>query len=385
MRKTLTTLTAIVVILLGVGIVVLASASGVRAERLYGDPNHFLVRQLMWMAMAVVTAYVVARFDYHWWRETPTLAIGFYLATLVTLALVFAPGIGVKVNGSYRWLQLGPLRLQPSEFAKVIAVVGVSVWYDRISWRARQFWKGALLPALGLAVLALPIVLEPDFGATMVVMVVGGTLMFIAGTRLGYLAMLGTGALVPIAMMVSMNANRMERILAWWTKRGGGTTSSPAAYHVEQAIVAFKNGGPLGVGFAQSIQKHSYLPEAHTDFIFAIGGEELGFGFSLGVIAAFVTILICGTMISMRAPDRLGRLLACGMTLLLVFQAAFNIGVVTNCLPTKGLALPFISYGGTNLVVAMFAVGTIFNVGRHIGVADDTMHTQVVRNATVQV
>ncbi len=384
MRKTLTALATTVVFLLGVGVIVLASASAVRAQGLYGDPHFFVKRQLMWLGIAVGVVFAVSRFDYHWWRETPAFICGFYVVVLISLMLVFVPGIGVKVNGSYRWLQLGPFRVQPSEFAKILTVIAMGIWLDRIGWRVRQFWKGAVLPGVGLAAVAGLIIIESDFGATLVVMVVGGALMFVAGTRIWYLLASAAGAFVPVAAMIASNPNRMERLIAWWVKRSGGTTTSPAAYHVEQALVAFKNGGPWGVGFNQSIQKYSYLPEAHTDFIFAIGGEEFGFRFSIIILLAFAAILVCGMLISMRAPDRLGRLLAFGMTLLLVFQAVFNIGVVTDCLPTKGLALPFISYGGTNLIAALFAVGTLFNVGRHIDVFDERMHTQVVKNAAVQ-
>ncbi len=385
MRKTLTALATTVVFLLGMGVIVLASASAVRAQGLYGDPHFFVKRQLIWLALAIGMVFAVSRFDYHWWREMPECTIGFYVLVLIALILVFVPGIGLKVNGSYRWLKFGPIRVQPSEFAKLLAVIAMSVWFDRIGWRAKQFWKGAVWPGIGLAIVAGLIIIESDFGATLVVMFVGGTLMFVAGTRLWYLLIFGVAALVPAAAMVAANPNRMERLMAWWAKRSGSTTTSPAAYHVEQALVAFKNGGPWGVGFNQSIQKYNYLPEAHTDFIFAIGGEEFGFRFSIVILLAFAIILVCGMLISMRAPDRLGRLLAFGMTLLLVFQAVFNIGVVTDCLPTKGLALPFISYGGTNLVAALFAVGTLFNVGRHIDVFDERMHTQVVKNASVQV
>jgi len=214
-----------------------------------------------------------------------------------------------------------------------------------------------------------------------VVCVVGGAMMFVVGTRVLYLLLFGAGGASVVGMVLLTNANRMERIKAWLH---GEDSVSSAAYQLKQAILAFENGGPWGVGFNQSIQKYNYLPEAHTDFIFAIGGEEFGFIFSIGVLLLYALILVCGVLISMRAPDRLGRLLAFGMMLLLVFQAAFNIGVVTGCLPTKGLALPFISYGGTNLVTALFAVGTLINVGRHVDVFDERMHTQVVKNAAMR-
>lgn len=394
MRKTLATLSLTVVILLGLGIVLLATASTVRAQGLYADPHYFFKRQLEWLALAAVVAYVLWRFDYHWWKKYPILSALFYAATVIGLLLVFAPHIGGKVKGSYRWINLGPIHIQPSEFAKIMVVVVMSVWMDRVGWRVRQFLKGALYPAAGLGVIIGLLALEPDFGATMVVAVAGGALMFVTGTRLLHLGLIGGSGLVGIAALISMNANRMERLRAWIEGLVGiqevvpGAEAKPvsaAAYQLDQAILAFKNGGPWGVGFNQSIQKYNYLPEAHTDFIFAIGGEEFGFIFSIVVLLAYLILLVCGVLISTRAPDRLGRLLAFGMTLLLVFQAAFNIGVVTGCLPTKGLALPFISYGGTNLVTALFAVGTLFNVGKHVDVFDERLHTQVVRNAIKEI
>lgn len=382
MRKTLATLSLTVVTLLGLGIVLLATASTVRAQGLYADPHFFVKRQLLWLGLSFVAVSVVSHFDYHWWKETPLLSVGFFALVVVALLLVFVPGIGGKVKGSFRWLNLGPLRMQPSEFAKILTVIAMGVWMDRIGWRVRQFWKGAVFPAAGLALLAGLLVMEPDFGSTMVVCVVGGIMMFVVGTRIVYLLLFGCVGAAGVGALVLTNANRMNRIMAW---RHGEESTSSAAYQLQQAILAFKNGGPWGVGFNQSIQKYNYLPEAHTDFIFAIGGEEFGFIFSVGVVLAYAVILVCGTLITLRAPDRLGRMLAFGMTLLLVFQAAFNIGVVTGCLPTKGLALPFISYGGTNLITALFAVGTLMNVGKHIDVFDERMHTQVVKNAAKQV
>ncbi len=394
MRKTLATLSLTVVTLLGMGIVLLATASTVRAQGLYADPHFFVRRQLMWLAVATVVAFVAYRFDYHYWRKYPQLTIVLFVIVVVGLMLVFCPGIGGRVKGSFRWLNLRFLRIQPSEFAKIATVVLMSVWLDHVGRHVRQFWRGAVFPAAGVGVLALLLVLEPDFGSTMVVCVAGGLLMFVAGTRIPYLlAFGGVGALGVLGVLMT-NANRVRRIVAWlpdtlrdWitgflpASHTEETVVSSAGYQLEQAILAFKNGGPWGVGFNQSIQKYNYLPEAHTDFIFAIGGEEFGFIFSIGVLLAYAILLTCGVLISMRAPDRLGRLLAFGMTLLLVFQAAFNIGVVTGCLPTKGLALPFISYGGTNLITALFAVGTLMNIGLHVDVCDEHLHTQVARNA----
>ncbi len=377
MKKTLTVLLLTVVILLGLGIVLVATASNVRAQSLYKSPYAFFYKQLIWLGIATVVGFVASRFDYHLWKKYPVLPILFYLAIVCALALVICPGVRKLVNGSYRWLIMGPVRVQPSEFAKLAMVVCLSVWMDRVGWRVKQFVRGACAPAILIAIIAGLLLAEPDFGATMVILVLAGGILFVTGVRWLHLILLGCAAIPPVGLLLLFNKNRMDRLMAFFSETGDKT----AAYQVEQAKIAFKCGGPWGVGFNESIQKYSYLPEAHTDFIFAIGGEELGFVFTIFVVMAFIVLLACGILISIRAPDRLGRLLAFGMILLLIFQAAFNIGVVTDCLPTKGLALPFMSYGGTNLVTALFAIGTLINVGMHIDVSDERIHTHLARDA----
>ena len=231
MRKTLTTLALTVVVLLGLGIVVLASASAVRAQGLYADPHYYVNRQLIWLGLSVLVVYAASRFDYHWWKETPLFTIGFYVLVVIALVLVFCPGIGSKVKGSHRWLTLGPLRVQPSEFAKILTVIAMGVWMDRIGWRVRKFVKGALLPAAGLGLIAALLVLEPDFGSTMVVCVVGGAMMFVVGTRIPHLMLLGAGGCAMIAPVILKNANRMNRILAW---QQGEESESAAAYQLQR-------------------------------------------------------------------------------------------------------------------------------------------------------
>ena len=377
MKKTLTVLLLTVVVLLGLGIVLVATASNVRAQSLYKSPYAFFYKQLMWLFFATVVGFVASRFDYHLWKKYPVLPLLFYFAIVIALSLVVCPGMRKLVNGSYRWLILGPIRVQPSEFAKLAIVVCLSVWMDRIGWRVKQFVRGAVIPGGLIALIAVLLLVEPDFGATMVILVLGGGILFVTGVRWMHLFLLAGIGLPPVAILIALNKNRMDRLIAFFSEVGDKT----AAYQVEQAKIAFKCGGPWGVGFNESIQKYSYLPEAHTDFIFAIGGEEFGFVFTIFVVIAFIALLACGILISIRAPDRLGRLLAFGMTLLLIYQAAFNIGVVTDCLPTKGLALPFLSYGGTNLVTALFAIGTLINVGMHVDVSDERIHTHLARDA----
>ena len=375
MRATLGLLIMAVTLLLGLGIVLVASAGGVRGYNLYGDSHYFVIRQLVWIVIAVTGCVAAYKFDYHWWIKNQKLTAALYIAVAVALFLVICPGIRCKINGSYRWLNLGSFSVQPGEFAKTVTVIAMSVWLSRTGFRVRSFVKGALLPSIGLGVLVALLLCEPDFGATLTVGLIGGMLMFVAGTRLLHLSIFGISGGVIVGALVWFTSNRMERIEKWF---------QGIPYQVEQSLKAFQIGGLGGEGFTNSIQKWNYLPEAHTDFIFAIGGEEFGFIFSIGVIIIYMVILACGIFISMRAPDSLGRLLAFGMTFLLTFQAAWNIAVVTGCTITKGLALPFVSYGGTNLITAFIAVGTLLNIGRYIVVCDaDGTRVPVVKNALI--
>ena len=367
MRKSALYLLGLVVTaLVALGLVVLSSASEANGVRLYSDAYHFVKRQFLYLGAGVVAAVCAASFDYRKWRDHPSLAVVFYVAVMVMLLAVFAFD---PVNGSRRWIPFGPIRVQPSEFAKLLTVVVMSVWLDRAGWRVELFRRGALWPAAIIGTIALPILLEPDFGSVMVVAMAGFLVMFIAGTRILHMLpfmFLGGGVL---AYKVLTNANRMARIAAFFgVKLDIGAevvdaASERAAYQAHQALVAIGNGGLFGVGLNQSMQKHYYLPEAHTDFIFAIGAEELGLGFSLVALFLFFSFFALSIYIARTATDRLGRFLVIGMTFIIFFQAMFNIGVVCEALPTKGMALPFFSYGGTNMVSTFFAVGTILSVG----------------------
>ncbi len=377
MRRTLNLLAISVLALLAIGFTLLASASAVNGLRLHNNAYHFVIHQAIWLFLVAVPAMlVVTFFDYHRWRRNVWLTVALYVGICILLCAVF----GFKeINGSHRWINLGPIRLQPSEFAKMATILSVGVFLDRAGWKIELFWKGAI-PAVGIiGVFAVLTVAEPDYGSTMVLGLTGFVLLFIAGMKIAHILILGGLGFVAVLVCVASNANRMRRIVAWLPNEMAMKVMEmfnipavaqgevrPEAHQLNQALVAIQRGGLTGVGFNKSMQKQYYLPEAHTDFIFAIGAEEWGLIFSLVLLALFVVIFVCGVRIALRAPDRLGRLFAFGATFLVFFQALFNIGVVTGWMPTKGLALPFISYGGTNLVTAMVAIGLLFNVGRQI-------------------
>ena len=371
MRWTLTVLGISVLVLLGLGFTLLASAGEETGRALYHSADYFVTHQAVWLGVAMVFLLVAAFFDYHNWRRYPYLTVCVYVVVVGLMAAVL---LAPETKGSHRWLRLvGSVRLQPSELGKIFVVISTAVFLDWAGWRIEKFWKGSVPAVMIVGVLMGLAVVEPDFGAKMVIGLAGGTLCLIGGMRILHIVLMGGGALVAVGTLLAFNPNRMRRLAAWlpepiltWLGLPPPTGDDPAAYQLSQALVAISHGGPFGVGYTKSMQKKFYLPEAHTDFIFAIGAEELGLVFSLVLLTVFTVFFICGIRIALRAPDRLGRLLAFGMTFLVFFQVLFNIGVVTGCLPTKGLALPFISYGGTNLMTSMIAVGILFNIGRQI-------------------
>ena len=358
--------TAIVIL----GLIVLCTASGANSTRLHGgDQYYFMRRQFEYLAAGLVVCAAVAKFDYRHWRDHLTLSWIFYGVVLALLLLVFHYK---AINGSHRWINLGVIRLQPSELAKLATVVLVAAWLDRAAWRVELFLKGALYPMLIVGGLALPVMLEPDFGSTMVIGLSGILLMFVAGTRILHLLPLAGLGVAAVAFKVVTNANRMARIKAFLFGNADGVTAvvmdaaaKRADDQVRASLAAIGNSDIWGAGLGQSMQKYYYLPEAHTYFVFAVGAEELGILFSVGTVLLFTAFFALSIYIARKASDRFGRYLVVGMAFILYFQAMFNIGVICKALPTKGMALPFFSYGGTNMLSAFFAVGTILSVGIH--------------------
>ena len=349
----------VVGVLVVFGLVMLFSTSGPQGEKIAHNPYYFVQRQAAWLVVGLVAAFVGAKVDYRVWLKVAWPVLG---VVLVLLALVYVPGIGLSVKGSRRWLHL-PLGLsfQPSELAKFAAINALAAWYGTKRRERGGFVGGLVIPGAILGSLLALIVFETDFGATVLIGATGGLMMFVAGAPVLFLVPAGAAAVGVLGWMISKNPERMGRILAF---RNPEQYAQGEAFQLMNALYAFVAGGLGGAGLGQSLQKKFYLPEAHTDFIFAIIGEELGLFFSVGVVALFVVYLLCGIRISGRAPDVGGRLLAFGITALVSLQAAINVGVVTGRLPTKGLPLPFISFGGTSLMATLFMTGVLLNVAR---------------------
>ncbi len=352
-----TILILVVALLVLFGLVMLESTSGFQGEKLFGDSNHFTHRQMAWLVVGLIAAFAASRMDYHNWLKLAWPILG---VTLVLLALVYVPGIGLNIKGSARWIRLPfGLTFQPSELAKFAAINALAVWFGTKRRKRTGLVGGILIPGAILGSLLVLIVFETDFGATVLIGATGGLMMFVAGAPIVYLILAGGLATGALAGMIAKNPERMGRIMAFMDPE---KYSQGEGFQLMNALYAFVVGGATGVGFGGSLQKQFYLPEAHTDFIFAIIGEELGIGASLGVVILFVIFLLCGLRISGRASDVSGRLMAFGITILISLQAAINIGVVTGQLPTKGIPLPFISFGGTSLMVTLFMTGVLLNI-----------------------
>lgn len=343
--------------LLVIGIVMLFSTSAYARDS-RGDVYFFIKRQALWIGVGLLLCAATALIDYHFWQRTWWI---WFAIAAAALALCYAPHIGLRLNGSRRWVALGPVTFQPSEAAKLAAVIFLAAWFGRREEPDGNLWRGFVFPLAMVAVLVLLVLAEVDLGTAALLGMASLAVMFVAGVNpmwLGAVSFVSLGALLVVATQIS---ERMGRLAAFLHPQN---YKDDAGLQQLQALIAWGSGGMEGLGLGNGRQKMLYLPYAHTDFIFPIIGEELGLRFSLLVILLFVVIVVCGVMIALHARDRFGLLLACGVISLLALQAAVNMGVTTSLLPNKGLPLPFISYGGSNLVACMLGVGLLLNIYR---------------------
>jgi len=343
--------------LLVIGIVMLFSTSAYARDS-HGDVYFFIKRQAIWIGIGLVACSFAALVNYQFWQKTWWL---WFAVALAALALCYIPHIGMRINGSRRWVGYGPITFQPSELAKVATIIFLAAWFARSEKPDGNMLSGFIIPLAIISVPAALVLGEVDLGTTALIGTTAFVVMFIAGTNpflLGGLAVAGLGALLVVATQIS---ERMGRLSAFLHPE---TYKDDAGLQQMQALIAWGSGGMDGLGLGNGRQKMLYLPYAHTDFIFPIIGEELGLRFSLLVVFLFVVIIVCGIMIALHARDRFGLLLGCGIVSLLALQAAVNIGVTTSLLPNKGLPLPFISYGGSNLAACLFGIGVLVNIYR---------------------
>ena len=346
-----------VVGLVTLGVVMLFSTSAF-AQDSHGDIYYFVKRQVFWLAIGGSGCVAGALIDYHRWRKWWPWCYGI---SAILLALCFVPHVGMRINGASRWINLHVATFQPSELAKLGVLFFLCWWFSREETRPRRLLQGILIPFAVVGMLVSLIACEVDLGTSALIGSVTLGVCFVAGADIMLIVGLfitGLAGLIGAAMMIPERCARMVNFLH--------PEKDPLGKGLQQwnAQIAFGSGGVEGLGLGNGRQKLLYLPEAHTDFIFPMIGEELGLPFTWLVVLGFILIILSGGLIAANAKDRFGKLLAMGILLLISLQAAVNIGMTTSLLPNKGMPLPFISYGGSNLAVSLFMVGILINIHR---------------------
>lgn len=359
MKWATTILVTCVAVLVGLGLVMLYSSSMNMEVGKSAVGAGYLLSQCIWLFFGLVGCFIAARVDYRRWKKISPWLLAF---SVVLLALVFAPKIGIGRKGAHRWIGLpGMPHFQPSELAKLSLILFLAAYGERFQRQMPRFRQGLLIPGCITSVVLGLIFIEPDRGCTILLASVAGIMLVVAGVRLSYLAPPALLLLTGLGLSFLHDPMRLRRIMAWIHPEAN---REGAGYQAYEAMIAIGSGGWNGLGLGNGRQKLGFVPEHHTDFIFSIIGEELGLIATLGVVLLFFVFLLCGVYIARRSNDTFGFLLGTGITFMIGMQAFINMGVVTSLLPNKGMPLPFISYGGSNLLLLLIAVGLLISISR---------------------
>jgi len=346
------------------GAVMILSASAVTAEQLYGHSYIFLLRQAAWLLIGLLGMFVLMRTDYHKLRQPAVI----YPVVCVVLLMLVGAFFLDRSHATHRWIRFGPIGIQPSELAKLAVILYLAWFLDqkRRGKEAMEFCKEdflhTILPAFAPVLVCVALILgQPDLGTSVDILLFATTILFVAGLSWKWIATGSAVALPALYLLITLAPYRMARLLSFWDP---GSDPQGAGFQLRQSLIAVGSGGLTGVGLMESKQKLFYLPEAHTDFIYAVICEELGFIGAVIVIALFVVYGRRGIRAAFAAPDAFGRLLALGITTMVLWQALINFSVVLGMVPTKGIPLPFISYGGSSLLVMLLGTGVLLNISQ---------------------
>jgi cell division protein FtsW len=344
------------------GIIMVASSSIAIGERYFNDPYWFIRRQIIWWVISFIVLILFSKVNYRFYSK---LSVIFMLVVIGLLAIVLIPGFSSIVGGGRRSIDLSFFNTQPSELAKLALIIFISDTLEK-RYKEKQTFKNIFWPSFtSLLVITLLIFLEPDFGAAVVIWITVFLLFFIGNVRLKHIIGLGAAGLLLLSGYMLMSPTRMERIMGFINGIIKGTSGAGGInFQINQSLIALGSGNILGLGLGNSIQKYSYLPEANTDFIFAILGEEAGLVGTISIVVLFALFAFFGIRVCIKTKDYFGRTVAGAITSMIIVQAVMNIGVVTKLLPVTGFTLPFISYGGSSLIVCMASAGILLNISR---------------------
>jgi cell division protein FtsW len=350
-------LLGLVIGLVAIGLLIVYSASFAQGLYSFGDANYFVIRQAIWAVLGLIALLVMMRVDYRWLRTISPLLM---LIAIVSLMAVLVPGIGLERGGASRWINMGPLPpAQPSEFAKLALIIYVAAWLSGKDTYVKSFALGFVPFVLMVGIVAGLVLLEPDTGTAAILVVTTVTLFFIAGASLSHLAALvGIGG-VAASFLLLTSGYRLDRVIAYL---GAEDDPSGVGFHTLQLLIGLGSGGIEGLGLGASRQKFFYIPNAHTDGVYAVIGEELGFIGAMGVLILFVVLVYRGFRIIFKAEDEFGSLLATGIVCWIAFQALLNVGGITRAIPMTGIPMPFISYGGSALASLLAGIGILLNI-----------------------
>ncbi len=355
-----------VTILLAVGLVMMYSISPILSHKLTGsaDRNYYFMNQILYVALGVVGWVVATAIPYTAWRKwAPRLLI---VAVLCLVALLI-PGLAQSSHGATRWIQVGPISVQPAEILKITLILYLALWFEKRQSDVRSFWDGFVPFAImvGTACFVI-VVLQRDMGTMMVLALATMGMFYAAGMKLSHLGLLFAGSAMAGWAAIALFPHRLSRLTTFFDPRCNDPKYAlDASLHVCQALLGVGSGGILGLGLGHSIQVYGYLPEAANDSIYAIIAEEFGIVGSLAIIGLFGILVYRGLKVAKAAPDMFSRLVATGISLWLLFQAMINIGAMLSLVPLTGIPLPFISYGGTSLLVSLFGVGILLNISKY--------------------
>lgn len=349
----------VTIALLSVGVVVVYSSSAVMSLVNIGDSFYFAKRQMLWAVIGIIAMLTIMKYDYWKWQ---TIAGKILLSCYVFLFLVLIPGIGSVRNGARSWIDLGFMSLQPAEFAKLGVIIYLAYWLSKNQDSITDFKRG-FLPPLGICIMTFGIImLQPDLGTGSVLFLTGMIIIFTAGARIKHILLIGSLAIPAFIALVFIAPYRVKRLTSFMDPWADPLNTG---YHIIQSLYAIGPGGLMGLGLGRSRQKFFYLPEPQTDFIFSILSEELGFIGGSFVICLFILLIWRGMRTAITAPDLFGTFLATGITGMIAVQVIINIGVVTGSFPVTGITLPFISYGGSSLVLMLCSVGILLNISKY--------------------
>jgi len=351
-------LAIIVFILIVAGLILISSASVVISYTLFGTSTYYLKRQIIALLLGLILWFIFQNIDYHFFKKIALLGL---LLNIALLIAVFIPGIGSSYGGASRWLNLRLFSIQPAEICKLSFIIYLALWLEKRGEGIKSFSYGFIPFVIICVFISLLIIAQPDMGTMFVILITGCAMFFTAGAPLQYIFLLISSGVLFLWGLIKIAPYRLARLTVWLNPK---FDASGIGYHINQALIAIGSGGLLGLGFGLSRQKYNYLPEVVGDSIFAVIAEELGFIRSSILIILFILLAIKGFRIAQKAPDTFGRLLATGITSWLTFQAIINIGAMLSLLPLTGIPLPFISYGGTALVVSLGSIGILMNISK---------------------